>query len=280
MTDGSSQRQTMRVFYSLLILVLAGSCSGPVPAPTPTLQDIASGGLEIVDLTYPLSADNPHWPAENYRPFSFETLATLEEDGVFSGAFYTPEHLGTHLDAPNHFETGQPSVDELQLPHLVRPMTVIDIRDSAQRNPDYMLSTEDIQLWEEEHGLIPEGAVVFAYTGWGSRWTDYASYKNQDEQGQMHFPGFSPEAAEFLVDQRSILGLGIDTLSVDVGLSKEFEVHHKVHSRGGYHIENAANLNQVPPTGSWVLIAPIKLKGGSGGPARVWAVFEGTRPGN
>ena len=257
-------------FFPLPCLLL--SCT--VPQTSPTLGEIASGQVEVVDLGYALNEANPYWPGEGYSPFHFEILATLEDDGVYSGTFSTAEHLGTHLDAPNHFETGQPSVDQISLEDLIAPLVVVDIQEACRSNPDYRLSRQDLKSWEEQHGPIPYGSVVFGLTGWGLYWDDYDRYKNQDASGQLHFPGFSEEAAVFLVEEREIKGIGIDTLSVDYGLSTDFPIHHIVNGAGAYHIENAANLDRIPLSEAWIIIAPIKIEEGSGGPARVWAIFR------
>jgi kynurenine formamidase len=255
-----------------LLSCFLASCAAPQSSPT--LGEIASGQVEVVDLGYALNEQNPYWPGEGYSPFHFEILATLEADGVYSGAFSTAEHLGTHLDAPNHFEPGQPSVDQIKLEELIAPLVVVDIRENCRSNPDYRLSREDLETWEKQNGPIPPGSVVFGLTGWGQYWNDYERYKNQDISGQLHFPGFSEAAALFLVEEREIRGIGIDTLSVDYGLSTNFSIHHIVNGEAAYHIENAANLDKVPLSGAWVMIAPIKIEQGSGGPARVWAVFR------
>ena len=254
------------------LLPLLVACSSP-SAPA-GLAEIANGHLQVVDLSYPLNESNPYWPGENYSSFRFETIATLESDGVYSGVFSMPEHLGTHLDAPNHFEADQPAVDEISLQDLIAPMVVVDVRDACQGNADYRLRTADLQSWEAQHGRIPEGAVVFALTGWGQYWDEYNRYKNEDAEGQLHFPGFSDKAAAFLVTERSIKGIGIDSLSVDFGPSRTFSVHHIVNGAGGYNIENVANLEEVPPSGAWLIAAPVKIEKGSGGPVRGWAVFE------
>ena len=229
-----------------------------------------------MDLTYPLNKVGPHWPAVRYSPFRFQVIATLETDGVYSGVFSMPEHLGTHIDAPNHFEAGQPAVDKIQLQNLIAPLVVVDIQKACLANPDYRLSLTDLQSWESRHGLIPTGAVVFAFTGWEQFWDESDRYKNQDAENRMHFPGFSEQAAHFLVANRATKGIGIDTLSVDFGPSESFAVHHIVNASGAYLIENATNLSQVPALGAWMIAAPIKIENGSGGPARIWAVF--TRP--
>lgn len=240
---------------------------------SPTLDDLVSGRLSIVDLAWTLDDKNPYWPAENYEPFRLTTIATIEKNGVLSKAFYTPEHLGTHLDAPNHFEKNQPSVDEIKSADLFAPGVVIDISAQSETDADYRLAVADIAAWEKEHGLVPDGAVVFLHTGWGRHWTNYARYKNQDAMGKMHFPSYSEEAARFLIKQRKARGLGVDTLSIDYGLSKDFIVHHVVNAAGRYGLENVARLDQLPPRGFFVFVAPVKIKSGSGGPTRIMAVL-------
>jgi len=264
----------------LLILIRAGAGTAPEgvaqaapPGGAPTLDDLCNGRMRIVDLTYTLNEKNPYWPADNYQPFSLKTIATIEKDGVLSKAFYTPEHLGTHLDAPNHFERGQPAVNEIKPENFFAPAVVISISAQAGANPDYLLTLPDITRWEEANGKIPDGAVVFLHTGWGEFWTNYPRYKNQDTMGKMHFPGFSADAAKFLIDVRKAKAIGIDTLSIDFGLSKDFVVHHVVNAAGRYALENVANLDQLPPRGFHVAVAPIKLGEGSGGPTRIFALL-------
>ena len=244
------------------------------PAPALTLEQLVSGRLKIVDLGYSLDEKNPFWPGDDYEPFRLKTIATLEKNGVLSKAFYTPEHLGTHLDAPNHFEANQPAVHEIKPENLFAPGVVIDVSARAEVDADLLLSGRDIADWEQTNGRIPEGAVVFLRTGWGKFWTNYPRYKNQDASGKMHFPGYSPEAARLLVRERSVKGIGIDTLSIDNGLSKDFQVHHIVNGAGRYGLENVANLDQLPPKGFYVMVAPIKITSGSGGPTRIFAVLE------
>src|SRR5262249_47098071 len=149
----------------------------------------------------------------NYQPFKLTTIATLEKNGVLSKSLSFPEHLGTHLDAPNHFEKKQPSVDELTPAQLMAPGVVIDVAPLAEQDADFRLRVEDIERWESEHGKIPETAVVLLRTGWGRHWSNFDRYKNQDVHGKMHFPGYTAEAAKFLVFSRNVRGLGIDTLS-------------------------------------------------------------------
>lgn len=279
--DFETRRSVTSSALLLILLPILIACeTAPVSrdvesrmVPFLTLESIHRGEAQTVDLTYSLDESNPYWPADNYEPFSYEIIATLERDRVLSGAFSMPEHLGTHLDAPNHFVEGQIPVDEIPLQRLVAPIVVVDVRSAVAQDSDYQLTTSDLTSWEERNGPIPAESMVFALTGWGERWSDFESYKNADEEGTFHFPGFSAESAEWLVKQRQIAGLGIDTLSVDPGTSEDFPVHRIVHGSGGYHIENTARLEQVPEKGAWLLAAPIKISGGTGGPARCWAIF-------
>lgn len=241
---------------------------------SPTLDELVSGKLAIVDLTWTLDAANPYWPAENYEPFHLKTIATIEKNGVLSKAFYTPEHLGTHLDAPNHFEQNQPSVDEIKAEDLFAAGVVIDVAAQVETNADYRLALVDIAAWEKENGRIPDRSVVFLHTGWGRHWANYPRYKNQDAMGKMHFPGFSREAAEFLVTERRVRGIGIDTLSIDYGLSQDFIVHHVINKAGRYGLENVAQLDKLPKTGFYVSVAPVKVRSGSGGPTRITAMYR------
>lgn len=238
-----------------------------------TLADLVAGELTIVDLTWTLNDRSPYWPGENYEPFQLKTIATIEKDGVLSKSIFTPEHLGTHLDAPNHFEKDQPSVDEIKPQNLFADGVVIDVTLRAEEDADTRLTVKDITEWEKEHGRIPEHAVVFLRTGWGRFWTNYPRYKNQDVAGKMHFPGFSEEAARFLVKERDVRGIGIDTLSIDYGPSRDFIVHHIVNGAGKYALENVARLDELPPRGFTVIVAPIKVEAGSGGPSRIFAIL-------
>ncbi len=242
------------------------------PSP-PTLADLAAGKLKVLDLSWPLNAAAVYWPGENYKPFELHTIATLERDGVLSKAFSTPEHLGTHLDAPNHFEPNRPAVDQLTADQLFGPGVVIDVSAAASVDADYLVTVADLEAFERQHGSIPQGAIVLAHTGWSRFWKQPDRYKNQDVMSRLHFPGFSPEAAQWLIDQRQIRGLGLDTMSVDRGLSRDFAVHHVLGQASRFGLENLSQLDRLPPRGFYLLVAPIKIETGSGGPTRVFAVL-------
>lgn len=238
-----------------------------------TLGDVAAGKARIVDLTWPINERNPYWPGTDYEPFSIKTIATLEKNGVLSKSFSMPEHQGTHIDAPNHFEPDRPTVSQIAPQQLIGPGVKLDIAARAESDADTLLTVEDIRLWEQTQGRIPDGAIVFLDTGWARHWSNYPRYKNQDATGKLHFPGYSPEAAKFLVEERKVRGVGIDTLSIDRGLSKDFAVHHIVNKATKYGLENVAALDQLPARGFHVIVAPIRLEAGSGGPTRIFAVL-------
>jgi kynurenine formamidase len=238
------------------------------------LESVMESKATVIDMTYPLNEKNAHWPVGQYLPFKYEVIATIKKDMVFSGKYSTPEHLGTHIDAPNHFEQNQPSVDQIPFEQLIGQAILIDIKDKVERDHDYTLSASDILHWEEINGQIPDGAIVLLNTGWGKRWNSFDHYKNNDKNGQMHFPGYSKESATFLVEKRHVRGVGIDTLSGDCGTSSDFQVHHVINGAGKFILENVANLDALPPKGATLIIAPIKIEGGSGGQCRIWAILS------
>ena len=240
-------------------------------SPQTWLRGVSDGSTRVVDMTYAINGKLPAWPGDD-RTFEAKVVATPEKDGYFARSFWTLEHYGTHLDAPAHFPPGKEYLDQIPVEHLFAPAVVIDVREEAGKDPDYRLRVMRVEKWEALHGRIPAGAVVLLRTGWAARWPDQARYRNMDAAGVMHFPGFSVEAARLLIE-RGAVGLGIDTLSIDYGASKDFEVHRVDLPAGLYNLENLANLDQLPEAGAFLISAPIKLEGGSGGPVRVFAVL-------
>jgi kynurenine formamidase len=198
--------------------------------------------------------------------------ATVEKNGYFTRSFWMLEHYGTHLDAPAHFPPGKATVDQIPLKQLMGPAVVLDVRAEGAKDADFQLPGASVEAWEKRHGRIPEGAIVLLRTGWASRWPDAQRYRNQDAQGKMHFPGFSAGAARLLIE-RKVSGLGCDTMSIDYGASADFAVHHLALGAGLYHLENLADLSEMPESGAFLIAAPIKLEGGSGGPVRVFALL-------
>ena len=212
----------------------------------------------VLDLGHSLASSDPTWSGK----------PTFERTGSSRmGRIATDEHYGTHFDAPSH-GGGQWSVDLVPIERLIRPGVCIRITGKPD---DYQITAADVQAWEATNGRVPEGSIVLFATGWDARWPDQARYMNERD-GVKHFPGIAADAAMYLRD-RKIAGMGIDTPSVDFGPSTTFETHRITNPAGIFHIESAANLTQLPPTGFTVVVAPIKIAGGSGGPTRVFAIL-------
>lgn len=237
----------------------------------PLLSGIPTGHTRVIDMTYSLNDHSPSWPGDDH-PFTATVNATPAKEGYFTRKITMLEHYETHMDAPAHFPPGKETLDQIPIQHFFGPGIVIDVRNKAAKNSDYQLSVADIQQWESRHGRIPPHAIVMLYTGWSSRWPDEKRYRNMDAKNVMHFPGYSLAAAKFLIARR-VSGLCIDTLSIDYGPSANFEVHRTTLPAGLFHVENIANLSELPPTGAFIIAAPIKLEGGSGGPVRVFAIL-------
>jgi kynurenine formamidase len=228
----------------------------------------------VIDLTHNLNDRSPNWEGTAKSPYEATHLGNIERDGYYSRVFTTQEHYGTHLDAPAHFTAGAWTVDQIPAQRLVRPLVVLDVRQNVKGNPDYEISVQDVAGWEDAHGLIPSGAVVMAYTGWDELWHSEKQFRNEKADRLTHYPGFSLETAKFLVKTRGVVGLGIDTMSVDIGATTTYPVHLFTSKENVYHLENVANLALVPPAGATVVVAPIKLENGSGGPARILALVK------
>ena len=235
------------------------------------LEGIPTGKTRVLDLTYAINDKLVPWPGDA-KFFEAKVNATVEKDGYFTRSFWMLEHYGTHLDAPAHFPPGKETVDQIPVKQLFGPAVVLDVRTESGKDADFLMPAVRVEDWEKQHGRIPEGAIVLLRTGWASRWPDVKRYRNQDAAGMMHFPGFSIEAAKLLIE-RKVSGLGCDTLSIDNGASKDFAVHHLALGAGLYHLENLADLSELPEAGAFLIVAPIKLEGGSGGPVRVFALL-------
>lgn len=228
-----------------------------------------SGFTGVVDLTHPSTIQaNVVRSTHSSGPVRNATL--LQKDAPRRVAVSASNN--TSIDAPAHLVRGMWTVDQIPPERLIAPLVVLDVTQQVRVNPDYEVSVEDIARWEQIHGDIPGGAVVLARTGWSGRWNSSKDYRNTDKNGVMHFPGYSRDAARFLVEGRAVLALGIDTLSVDPGSSKTLAVHEYTLAHSVYHLENVANLERVPDAGSVVVVAPMKLEGEVDGPVRILAL--------
>ena len=227
------------------------------------------GGIRaaIVDLTYVMDSAIPVWPGN--VPFAAEAVKTHANDGFYAQSVSFWEHTGTHLDAPAHFVDGGMTAEMIDIGNLFAPLAVIDISARAAEDHDAALSVDDILAYEAEYGEIVTGALVAMNSGWGSRWNDPATFVNLDADGVQHYPGFSPDAAEFLIAERNIVGIAVDTLSQDPGNSTDFGTHITILGAGKYAIEGLAHVGQMDPAGGTVYVGAPKWAAASGGPTRV-----------
>ena len=201
----------------------------------------------------------------------------MTDAGYFYSSYSvsTPEHGGTHLDAPIHFSAGGASTEKIALENLIGPAYVIDVSEKAANDRNYRLSAEDVRDFEAEYGQIAAGSIVLMRTDWSERWPDALAYLGDDTPGdasKLQFPGFGADATTFLAEQRKVALLGIDTASIDYGKSQDFIAHRIGAAQGVANLENLTNLKQLPATGSIILALPMKIEGGSGGPVRVVAL--------
>jgi kynurenine formamidase len=232
---------------------------------------------KLVDLTYPFGPDTIYWPTA--KGFTLEVVHHGETPGHYwyeANNYSGAEHGGTHMDAPAHFAEGKATVDTLPVAAGIGPLVRVDVSAAAARDRDYRLSTDDLLAWEKAHGRIPRGAIVVMFSGWGARWPDKARYLGTAAPGDvanLHFPGFSQEAAQFLVTEREINGIGVDTPSIDYGPSQDFIVHRIVNGANKPGFENLANLDKLPANGATLIALPMPIQGGSGGPLRAIAVL-------
>jgi kynurenine formamidase len=235
-------------------------------------------GGTIVDLSHAYGADTVFWPTA--EKFALEPVAAgRTEAGYYYAAnnFRTAEHGGTHIDAPVHFAEGRQAVDAIPLDHLIGPAVVVDVNTAAEQDPDYLVGVDDLEAFETVHGRIPDGAVLLIRTGYSSRWPDAARYLGTAERGaaavaDLHFPGLDPEAARWLVANRAIHAIGIDTASIDRGQSTTYDAHRVLYEANIPGLENLTSLDRLPPTGAFIVALPMKIAGGSGAPLRAIAI--------
>jgi kynurenine formamidase len=232
---------------------------------------------KLVDLTYSFSEETHHWPTA--KPFHLETVSEGRTPAGFWYSSYNysgSEHVGTHLDAPFHFAEGRWTTEQIPLARTIGAAVVIDVRRQSDKNHDYLLAIDDIRAWEKTHGRLPAGVIVLIHSGWGKYWGDRKRYFGTDEPGNvtdLHFPGVSAEAAEFLVKQRRVKAIGIDMPSIDHGPSRDFQAHQIFGASNVPIFENVARLELVPPKGATVFAVPMKIKGGSGAPLRIFGLL-------
>lgn len=258
-----------------LLLLLFIACTQPQEKQTLS-QFLAKG--KWIDLSYDFSSETIYWP-NNPVGFKLDTQFNGTTPGGYyysSNAFFSPEHGGTHLDAPVHFAKGKWSTDEIPLEKLQGEAVVIDVSEKTAGNADYQITVDDITAWEKEHGQIGDGVILLFRTGWGKYYPDAAKYLGTAEKGEaattrLHFPSIHPDLAAWLIKNRNIKAVGVDTPSIDFGQSKDFKTHQLLYAENIPGFENVANLELLPATGAYVIALPMKIKAGSGGPLRMMA---------
>lgn len=258
------------------------ACSNPAPPPPPASAQPATPAFPagpLVDLSHAYEAQAIFWPTAD--PFRLEKVA----DGVTPGGFYyasnnffTSEHGGTHMDAPVHFAQGSQAADEVPLDRLVGPALVIDVTQASRLSADYQVTVADFEKWEQQNGPIESNAIVLIRTGFSEYWPDAARYLGTSERGagavpKLHFPGLHPDAAKWIVANRPIKAIGIDTASIDYGQSTLFESHRTLYAKNIPAFENLTSLERLPARGSFIVALPMKIKGGSGAPLRAIAIL-------
>jgi len=227
----------------------------------------------LEDLTYTLTEDFPYIHVHKLTfPFELKPMATLKKNGVNANTWIIHEHLGTHIDAPNHFQPDGISVDQIRPEDLIVSLFVIDIRDKASKNSDAELTVGDIKEFERLHGMITPHSCVMMLSGWG-KYVKTPIYMGLDAKGNKHFPGFSVEAAQFLAKDRNVAGIGVDVISFDPGIDNNYSTHKMLFSYGKWAVENVANLEIVPVKGATLIVGAPKVGHATGGIARLFAIW-------
>lgn len=246
--------------------------------PPDDASPLPLSAARLVDLTHAFDERTIYWPTE--IPFHLERgFAGITEGGWYYSAnrFHMAEHSGTHVDAPIHFYKDHQTVDQIPLAQLIGPGVVVDTSEQCRENADFLVPAAAFEAWEKQHGRKLDGAIVFLRTGFGQFWPERKRYLGTDENGReavakLHFPGLAPEAAAWLVANRRIKAVGIDTASIDYGQSKTFGTHVILCQHNIPALENVANLAELPDEGFTVVALPMKIRGGSGGPTRIIAL--------
>jgi len=266
---GVSRREAIHLAAGLFAGAMTGGSRG-VAADRPA-QKRTLAADNVLDLTHVLSPAFPIWPGG--VPIKVTNTATVAKDGYYANKWELVEHHGTHLDAPAHFAPKGMTAERLEASSLIVPGAVIDLRERARKNADAVVTIDDLKAWEKTHGRLPKKCGVFLHSGWDAKAGDARAFLGQDRSKTLHFPGFSKEACEFLLNEREVMGLAVDTLSLDFGASKDFAVHKLWLGAGKWGLECVANLSKLPPVGATVFVGAPKVIGASGGPTRVLAVW-------
>jgi kynurenine formamidase len=264
MREASSRRSFLAALSAAAGAVAMAPFAGA--APEPAARQIRF--TQVIDLTHTL---HRHFPSPFENGFEMEQVQKLGPDKWNINRWRVVEHIGTHLDAPLHC-TQLDSAEKLPADQFVAPLVVIDIRDRAHANADAQLTPADIRDWEARHGPVPVGAVVAMMTGWDAYVNDPARFLGNAGGAGWHLPGFHVEAAQFLLTERHVNAIATDTISLDVGMTRDFPVHHVWLGHNKWGLENLANLANVPVAGATIVVGAPKVAGASGGLSRLFAL--------
>ena len=224
----------------------------------------------VVDLSQTIHPNIPRWPGD--PRVAFETVAQISDEAYRLRRISLGEHSGTHINAPSGFHDDGMSIGGFSARSLIAAAIVMDAAESSARNADYLVTLEDVQVWEQQFGSVPKGSILLLYSGWQEKWDTPHAFLNLDSNGAGHFPGFGMEAVRFLIAERRVGGIGIDTHGVDGGQDQKFAVNRLILEKPRIVLENLTNLDQLPPTGTTLAIGILRLVGGAGSPASVLAL--------
>ena len=269
-------KRMKRILFLLMIIFIGCNQSAKKSSLSRQLTN-----AKWIDLGHDFSEKTIYWP-NNPTGFKLDTQFNGITPGGFyysSNSFSSPEHGGTHLDAPVHFAKGKWSVDEIPAEQLIGETVVIDVTEKTKSNPDYQIILADIEQWEKQYDKIPNNAILLFRTGWSRYYSNTEKYLGTSEKGpeavkKLHFPSIHPELAEWLIKNRKIKAVGIDCASVDYGQSADFKTHQLLYAQNIPGFENLTKLEQLPAKGSFIVALPMKIKGGTGAPLRIIACIE------
>ena len=259
------RRSLFRGAAAAVAAATVGSRVAPAQAQTPSVAISANG---VRDLTHELHADFPTYFGD--PQLKLVPKFTYKDHKFNLNEWVINEHTGTHMDAPLHFSPDGKSVAEVAVENLVVPLAIIDIRERAAANPDAQVTPDDIKAWIARNGPIPDRACVAMNSGWDTH-VARPKFRNADDKKVMHFPGFHVEAAKMLLETATASGIAVDTLSLDFGPSPDFAAHNAWLPSGRWGLEAVANLGRLPEKGAMLVVGAQKIRGGTGGPCRVFA---------
>jgi kynurenine formamidase len=265
-------RTGMYAAVAALILRVGGAEAAPSTADLEQAFVILHGA-QFIDLTHEFRPDIPHW--KGFAPETVTTLFTIAKDGFHAESFCHPGQWGTHVDPPAHFHDGLKTVDQIDPREFLLRLVVLDVHTKVAKDPDYVVTLQDVKDWEMKHGAIPAGAFVALRTDWSKHWPSAAAMQNLDVRGVAHYPGWSMQVLQYLYEQRKITASGHETTDTDPGVAvskDDYSLERYILGTNHFQIELLANLDRVPEAGALVLVSFPKPQNGSGFPARVVAL--------